>query len=111
MSNAVKLLKHFEAPKEEGVYYRLVCLTGKDKGQAYILMGKRVVMGRSDGADIRVMDIKSSREHAEIIKVGKDFVLTDLGSQNGIIINDLDTSKDSYYSYYYSYTPDYYTKS
>ena len=30
---------------------------------------------------------------------------------NGIIINDLDTSKDSYYSYYYSYTPDYYTKS
>tara|TARA_B100001093_G_C26850223_1_gene1024791 strand:- start:229 stop:2355 length:2127 start_codon:yes stop_codon:yes gene_type:complete len=30
---------------------------------------------------------------------------------NGIIINDLDTSKDSYYSYYYNYTPDYYTKS
>ena len=30
---------------------------------------------------------------------------------NGIIINDLDTSKDSYYSYYYSYNPDYYTKS
>tara|TARA_Y100000389_G_scaffold199224_1_gene237193 strand:+ start:2252 stop:4378 length:2127 start_codon:yes stop_codon:yes gene_type:complete len=29
---------------------------------------------------------------------------------NGIIINDLDTSKDSYYSYYYSYNPDYYTK-
>ena len=30
---------------------------------------------------------------------------------NGIIINDLDTSKDSYYSYYYSYSPEYYTKS
>ena len=30
---------------------------------------------------------------------------------NGIVINDLDTSKDSYYSYYYSYSPDYYTKS
>jgi polysaccharide biosynthesis transport protein len=29
---------------------------------------------------------------------------------SGIIINDLDTSKDSYYSYYYSYSPDYYTK-
>ncbi len=27
---------------------------------------------------------------------------------NGIIINDLDTSKDSYYSYYYSYSPNYY---
>ena len=29
---------------------------------------------------------------------------------NGIIINDLDTSKDSYYSYYYNYTPEYYTR-
>ena len=29
---------------------------------------------------------------------------------DGIIINDLDTSKDSYYSYYYSYSPQYYTK-
>ena len=28
---------------------------------------------------------------------------------SGIIINDLDTSKDSYYSYYYSYTPQYYS--
>jgi len=27
---------------------------------------------------------------------------------DGIIINDLDTSKDSYYSYYYSYNPQYY---
>ncbi len=30
---------------------------------------------------------------------------------NGIVINDLDTSKDSYYSYYYSYSPEYYTAS
>ena len=28
---------------------------------------------------------------------------------NGIVINDLDTSKDSYYSYYYSYSPQYYS--
>ena len=27
---------------------------------------------------------------------------------NGIVINDLDTSKDSYYSYYYNYSPAYY---
>ena len=30
---------------------------------------------------------------------------------NGIVINDLDTSKNSYYSYYYSYSPEYYRKS
>jgi len=29
---------------------------------------------------------------------------------DGIIINDLDTSKDSYYSYYYNYSPEYYSK-
>ena len=29
---------------------------------------------------------------------------------DGIIVNDLDVSKDSYYSYYYSYSPEYYTK-
>lgn len=89
MSNSVKVFRHFEAPKEEGTYFRLVCLTGKNKGEAYFLMGKRVVIGRSETADIRVYDIKSSREHAEIVKVGKDYILTDLGSQNGVVINDL----------------------
>jgi pSer/pThr/pTyr-binding forkhead associated (FHA) protein len=89
MSSAVKVLKHFETPEESGVHYRLVCLTGKNKGLAYLITGKRVVLGRSEKADIRVHDIKSSREHAEVIKVGKDFVLTDLGSQNGVVVNDL----------------------
>lgn len=86
---AVKILKHFEMPKEEGIYKRLVCLTGEKKGEAYFLTANRVVMGRSEKADIRIYDIKSSREHAEITIVGKDVVLTDLGSQNGIVVNDL----------------------
>ena len=35
--------------------------------------------------------------------------IQNVGSKiNGIVINDLDTSKDSYYSYYYNYTADYY---
>lgn len=89
MGAAIKTLRHFEAPKEPGTHYRLICLTGKDKGTAYFLTEKRVVLGRSEKADIRVHDIKSSREHAEIAKVGKDFVLTDLGSQNGVVVNDL----------------------
>ncbi len=90
MSNAnVKLLKHFEAPKEYGVYYRLLCLTGDNKGVAYFLQGSRVILGRSDKADIVLKDLKSSREHAELAHVGEDYIVTDLGSQNGIIVNDL----------------------
>jgi pSer/pThr/pTyr-binding forkhead associated (FHA) protein len=46
-------------------------------------------MGRSENCDVLILDLKSSREHAEIILVGKEYILTDLGSQNGIIINDL----------------------
>lgn len=89
MADKIKILKHFEKPKGPGDHYRLVCLNGKNKGIAYYLPDRRVVMGRSDKADIRVLDLKSSREHAEVIKVGKDFVVTDLGSQNGVVVNDL----------------------
>ncbi len=89
MSNAVKVFNHFNAPKKEGVYYRIICLTGENKGKAYFLLGNRIVLGRSESADIQVVDLKSSREHAEITKIGDNYILTDLGSQNGVIINDL----------------------
>ncbi|MCT4642225.1 MAG: FHA domain-containing protein [Bacteriovoracaceae bacterium] len=85
----VIILKHYEAPKEAGTYYRLVCLNGENKGYAYFLVSKRSVMGRSDNADIRVLDIKSSREHAEIVRTSNNIIITDLGSHNGLVVNDL----------------------
>jgi len=88
LSKNVLVLKHFESPKEAGTYYRLVCLTGTNKGEAYILLGNRIVIGRSEKADIRINDNKASREHAEIVKVEGKWVVTDLGSQNGIVVND-----------------------
>jgi pSer/pThr/pTyr-binding forkhead associated (FHA) protein len=89
MAKSVSVFKHFETPKKAGLYHRLVCLTGKNKGSAYFLMGVRAVIGRSEDADIRILDLKSSREHAEIILVGENYIVTDLGSQNGIVVNDL----------------------
>ncbi|MGE3610799.1 MAG: FHA domain-containing protein [Bacteriovoracaceae bacterium] len=88
MAKNVLVLKHFESPKEAGVYFRLVCLTGVSKGESYFLIGNRIVVGRSDKADIRLNDTKTSREHAELSKVGQHWVVTDLGSQNGVILND-----------------------
>jgi len=88
LSKNVLVLKHFESPKDAGVYYRLVCLTGPSKGEAYILKGNRIVIGRSDKADIVLKDTKASREHAEVTKVGETWVVTDLGSQNGIVVNE-----------------------
>ncbi|MAZ49087.1 MAG: hypothetical protein CME65_11025 [Halobacteriovoraceae bacterium] len=89
MAAAVQIFNHIDTPKEPGTYHRLVCLTGKGKGRAYFITGKRVVIGRSEEADITILDMKSSREHAEIVNLGRSFVITDLGSQNGIIVNDL----------------------
>ena len=88
MAKNVLVLKHFESPKETGTYHRLVCLTGTSKGESYVLSGNRIVIGRGDKADIKLNDIKASREHAEVAKVGENWVATDLGSQNGIIVND-----------------------
>jgi pSer/pThr/pTyr-binding forkhead associated (FHA) protein len=88
MAKNVLVLKHFESPKEAGTYYRLVCLTGGNKGESYVLTGNRIVIGRSEKADIRLNDTKSSREHAEISRVGGNWVVTDLGSQNGVMINE-----------------------
>jgi pSer/pThr/pTyr-binding forkhead associated (FHA) protein len=89
----VKIVKTLKAPKEPGKHYRLLCMTGKNKGLSYFINSKRIVMGRSDKADVQVLDGKSSREHAELALVGDQYVLTDLGSQNGVIVNDLKVSQ------------------
>lgn len=88
-SGNVKISKSLVPPETTGKYYRLLCMTGKDKGISYYLISNRIVMGRSSEVDVEVVDSKSSREHAEIVKVGKDYVITDLNSQNGIFVNDL----------------------
>jgi len=93
MSKNILVLKHFESPKEAGVYFRLVCLTGTTKGESYVLLGNRIILGRSDKTDIKLLDVKASREHAEITKVGNNWVVTDLGSQNGIMVNDKKVSQ------------------
>jgi pSer/pThr/pTyr-binding forkhead associated (FHA) protein len=85
----VAIYKNFKLPQEVGTHYRLVCLTGQKKGDVYYLRGDRVIMGRGETADIQVLDMKSSREHAEIKKVGPNLFITDLGSQNGLVVNDL----------------------
>ncbi len=88
MAKNVMVLKHFESPKDAGIYHRLVCLTGGNKGESFILTGNRIIMGRSEKADIRLTDAKASREHVEITKVGDNWVATDLGSQNGVLVNE-----------------------
>lgn len=88
-STGVQVIKNVKAPASAGVHFRLLCMTGSSKGTSYYIKNNRIVLGRSDNCDIKVLDTKSSREHAEIVKVGSNYVLTDLKSQNGTMVNDL----------------------
>lgn len=52
-----------------------------------ILTDEEVTIGRSDDNAIVFFDPKVSRNHAKIIKKGKNYILSDLGSFNGTRVN------------------------
>lgn len=49
----------------------------------------RVVLGRSESADIQINSVKASRQHATIERRGPDYHLRDNDSRNGIYLNGL----------------------
>jgi pSer/pThr/pTyr-binding forkhead associated (FHA) protein len=58
-------------------------LRGAD-GQRYALVGTATRIGRSPDNDIVLSDAKVSRHHAVITDDGSTFLMTDLGSANGV---------------------------
>jgi len=66
----VLLLKSGEGPKRE------------------VPVGERVLVGRGAACGCRVDDHLVSREHAEVVRSGADYLLRDLGSRNGTRLND-----------------------
>jgi hypothetical protein len=67
----------------------LVDTTG---GKEYTL-GERAVIGRLQGSEVEIQDPGASRRHAEVRRDGGDFVLVDLGSTNGTLVNDRPVSQ------------------
>ncbi|GAA1126530.1 DUF3662 and FHA domain-containing protein [Citricoccus alkalitolerans] len=57
-------------------------------GRKYGINADSVVLGRSADADILVEDTGVSRRHLEIITRGSTVMAVDLGSTNGIYVND-----------------------
>ncbi len=84
----VRITNELKNPNTIGMHYRILCMTGPNKGKVYYLIGKRVIIGRGDTADIQIVDVKISREHAELSFSDNGYTITDLGAQNGIIVND-----------------------
>ena len=65
----------------------LVVLSGSSVGEMYRLDQERVLIGRGDKADLRLIDDGISREHAQIVRDGGQMFLEDLGSTNGTYRN------------------------
>jgi pSer/pThr/pTyr-binding forkhead associated (FHA) protein len=87
-SENVKITNELKNPSVAGTHYRFLCMTGPEKGKSYYLIGKRIIIGRGENADIQIVDVKISREHAELSFFGGGYTITDLGAQNGILVND-----------------------
>jgi ribosome-associated protein YbcJ (S4-like RNA binding protein) len=49
---------------------------------------RRLVIGRSEGVDLRLDDAAVSKQHAAVNVSGNDHILQDLGSANGTFVND-----------------------
>jgi hypothetical protein len=56
-------------------------------GRRNVLSGSRVVLGRSREADIVLQDPNVSRRHAELRNEDGRWIITDLGSTNGVKVN------------------------
>ncbi|HEX2030942.1 MAG TPA: DUF3662 and FHA domain-containing protein [Actinomycetota bacterium] len=62
-------------------------------GKEYPLDRDRLVIGRLAGSEIEIADTGASRRHAEVRRQGDDFVIVDLGSTNGTLVNESPVSE------------------
>jgi hypothetical protein len=72
-------------PSGSGRGSRAVLVDGS--GKEWVLDDAQVI-GRLSGSEIELTDTGASRRHAEIRRQGDDFVIVDLGSTNGTLVND-----------------------
>ena len=61
--------------------------SGNDKGTRYVLAGKLTAMGRDPSNHVYLSDEEVSRYHAKIITRDNRYVIADLNSTNGTLVN------------------------
>jgi FHA domain-containing protein len=57
-------------------------------GREVVLAGERTVIGRLPECDVALGDPNASRRHAEVRWDGRGYVVSDLGSMNGTLLNE-----------------------
>ena len=66
---------------------KLYVIEGPFKGKTFDLDGETVFIGRSSRNDIQIKDVTISRKQIKIFRIGKKFLVEDLKSTNGTMIN------------------------
>jgi len=76
-----------DVPRSRGERARLKVIQGREVGAVYILTGDSVSIGRGEENDVVLMDLKASRNHAQLMaSESGTWAIKDLGSSNGILI-------------------------
>jgi two-component system cell cycle response regulator len=64
-------------------------LTGLEAGRVHVVVTDTVVVGRGAGCDLRIDDSSLSRQHCRFQRVNGAYLVEDLGSRNGTMVNGL----------------------
>ena len=85
--------KREAAPAAKGAGALLALVEDGSVVKEFALQGERMVIGRLEGSDVQIFDPGASRRHAEIRRDGDDYLLVDLGSTNGTLVNEAPVSE------------------
>ena len=67
---------------------RLIVIKGVDEGKQFELTGDLLGAGRDSANRIKLHDTEASRRHAEFVRTPEGYRLLDLGSSNGLFVNN-----------------------
>lgn len=76
-----------EAARQDGAAQLVLIEKGK-AGKAFPLAKERVIIGRLGESDLVLSDPGVSRRHAEVRRENDTYVISDLGSTNGTMVNE-----------------------
>lgn len=68
---------------------QVTVIEGPDRGLSRTLLAPRILLGRGETADVRLTDPTVSQCHAELVPGERGVLIQDLGSTNGVAIDDL----------------------
>ena len=68
--------------------------SGVDTGKVFEINNDSAKLGRDPACQIQLNGNGISREHAEVYRVGEMFFIRDLGSRNGIMVNEMNVEDE-----------------